>query len=132
VPTSLPALARRGVLLVIPGPPDLQLESTAVPADRYQPHAGASSVTFAEPPRLLPLLEQYSKARFKTDRYLSDGVRTGDVGWIVEIYGPGQDANIYAPCWGYEMEFMTSTGQTTALLGVRSHEVEPEESLAPE
>lgn len=111
---------------------DLKLESTAVPADRYQPHAVASSVTFAEPPRPSPLLEHYSKARLKTDRYLSDGVLTGDVGWIVEIYGPGQEASAYAPCWGYELEFMNSAGRTRALLGVRSDEVEPEEWAAPE
>jgi len=106
---------------------DLKLESKSVAAERYQLHAPASSIAFAEPVSPSPLLEQYTTARLLVNRYANEGVRAGDVGWVVEIYGPGADASIYAPCWGYELEFMDRTGHTIALFGVRGHEVESAE-----
>lgn len=59
-------------------------------------------------------LENYSRVVLLTDRYKAEGVSTGAVGYIIEIYEDG----------AYEVEFSDQEGITIALFAVQPDEVE--------
>ena len=59
-------------------------------------------------------LPNYSRVRLLTDRYTTDGVSKGDIGYIIEVY---DDLD-------YELEFSKEDGTTLAQLVVRQDEVE--------
>lgn len=59
----------------------------------------------------LPL---FSEVRLITDRYKDDGLKIGDLGVIVEVYGDE----------AYEVDFSDEQGITIACLAVQKDEVE--------
>lgn len=63
------------------------------------------------------MLPNYSRVRLLTDRYRSEGVSVGAIGFVIEIYG---DA-------AYEVEFSDEHGITIALITARPNEVELDE-----
>ena len=59
-------------------------------------------------------LPQFSPIRLVTDRYLSEGVGRGAIGFILEVYDDG-----------YEVEFSRPDGTTIAWFSVEPADVEP-------
>lgn len=57
--------------------------------------------------------ENYSRVVLQTDHYEDQGVKTGDIGTIIELYDDGE----------YEVEFSNNTGITIALIAVREDEI---------
>jgi Domain of unknown function (DUF4926) len=64
------------------------------------------------------MIEIYSRVRLLTDRFYSEGVALGDIGYVIETYPGGN----------YEVEFSRSDGTTIALVVAREDELvlEPE------
>ncbi len=60
------------------------------------------------------VLPIYSRVRLLTDKYQSEGVSTGAIGFIIEIYGDE----------AYEVEFSDKNGITIALIAIPQDEVE--------
>jgi hypothetical protein len=58
-------------------------------------------------------LENYSRVRLLTNKYRSEGVTEGFVGYIIEVYGDE----------AYEVEFSNENGITIAQLVVLQNEV---------
>jgi hypothetical protein len=59
-------------------------------------------------------LPQFSPVRLVTDRYLSEGVGRGAIGFILDVYDDG-----------YEVEFSRPDGTTIAWFAVEPADVEP-------
>jgi hypothetical protein len=59
-------------------------------------------------------LPEFSPVRLTTDRYLSQGVRRGDIGFILDVYDDG-----------YEVEFSRPDGTTIAWFAVKPDDIEP-------
>jgi len=57
---------------------------------------------------------QFSPLRLVTDRYLSEGVGQGAIGFILEVYDDG-----------YEVEFSRPDGTTIAWFSVEPGDIEP-------
>ena len=62
-------------------------------------------------------IPQYSRARVRTERFLDEGVRKGDLGWIIENYPDGV----------YEVEFSNAQGITVAQIVATDDDLEPAE-----
>lgn len=61
-------------------------------------------------------LQLYSKVRLCSNRFMEEGVREGDIGYIIEVYAEGH----------YEVEFSNpKTGCTIALIVAQEKELEP-------
>lgn len=61
------------------------------------------------------MIKQYSRVKLTTDNYIVEGVKNGDIGYIIEIY---EEIN-------YEVEFSDpSTGITIAQVVVKENEIE--------
>lgn len=60
------------------------------------------------------MLSNYSRVRLLTDRFSTDGLKVGDVGYIIEVYE--EDA--------YEVEFSDREGITVAQIVVHGSELE--------
>ena len=60
-------------------------------------------------------LTNYSRVRITTDKYARQGVRAGDLGYIIEAYQAA-----------FEVEFSRKDGTTIAILTVAHDEVEPD------
>jgi len=58
--------------------------------------------------------ENYSRIRVKTDRLGHEGIRSGDIGYIIEVY---EDGN-------YEVEFSDENGVTILLTVLAEYEFE--------
>lgn len=56
-------------------------------------------------------IPNYSQVKLLSDRYLSEGVKAGAIGYIIEVYLDG-----------YEVEFSDNDGTTIALLALTSNE----------
>jgi hypothetical protein len=50
------------------------------------------------------VFQQYCRVKLLTDRFASEGVKSGDVGFVIEVYENGD----------YEVEFSDAGGATTA------------------
>jgi hypothetical protein len=59
-------------------------------------------------------LKQFQKVRLKTDKYISDGIKKGDIGVILEDYD-GEN---------YEVEFSDKNGITIALFAFPEEDIE--------
>jgi len=64
------------------------------------------------------MIAEHAMIVLNTDRP-SDGLRAGDVGAVVHVYGDGN---------AYEVEFVDGNGSTIALLTLSADEVRPIES----
>ena len=62
-------------------------------------------------------LQQYSRVRVRTERFSSDGVRKGDLGFIIEVYPDG----------AYEVEFTDPQGITVAQVVATDDDLESAE-----
>ena len=56
----------------------------------------------------------YQRVRLMTDKYVSDGIKKGDIGVILEDYGGNN----------YEVEFFDDNGITIALFAFPQNELE--------
>jgi len=59
-------------------------------------------------------LEPYSCVRLRTDRFVEEGAKTGDVGFVIEVYPDGN----------YEVEFSDANGITYAQLVAGAEDLE--------
>jgi hypothetical protein len=59
-------------------------------------------------------LPEFSPVRLTTDRYVSEGVGRGAIGFILDVYDDG-----------YEVEFSRPDGTTIAWFAVKPEDVEP-------
>ena len=59
-------------------------------------------------------LKQYERVRLRTDRFVSDGAKKGDVGFVIEIY---PDGNV-------EVEFSNADGVSYAQLVATPEDLE--------
>ncbi len=64
------------------------------------------------------VLPNYSQVRLLTDQYIKEGVKAGDIGYIIEIYD--EKTNYTA----YEVEFSRRDGTTIAMIILRREEIE--------
>jgi hypothetical protein len=55
----------------------------------------------------------YSRVKLLTDKYINEGVSSGSVGYVIEVYDNG-----------YELEFSDKNGVTIALFSVAPDEIE--------
>lgn len=60
------------------------------------------------------MLENYSRVRLLTDRFISEGLRYGTMGYVIEVYGDGN----------YEVEFSDAKGISVAQIVVQEAELE--------
>lgn len=60
-------------------------------------------------------LDNYSRVRITTDRCAAEGVRAGDIGYIIEVYQAAVD-----------VEFSRKEGTTIAIVTLAHDEVEPD------
>jgi hypothetical protein len=67
------------------------------------------------------MLANYSRVRLVTDRFRSEGLDYGAVGYIIEVYGDG----------AYEVEFSDNSGITIAQIVARAGELELWEPTPP-
>lgn len=63
------------------------------------------------------MLMQYSRVKLKTDKFQSEGISLGDIGYIIEDY---EDGN-------YEVEFSNPEGITIAQIVVSLKDLESAE-----
>mgnify|MGYP000666248262 CR=1 FL=1 len=61
------------------------------------------------------MLENYSRISLLTNRYKSENLPKGSIGYIIETYDDG----------AYEVEFSDLNGITIGLLAVRESEIQP-------
>ena len=67
-------------------------------------------------------LYQYCRVKLVTDKYTTEGVRKGTIGYIIEVYGKES--------FEYEVEFSdSSTGETIAQVVVTEEDIEIAEKL---
>ena len=59
----------------------------------------------------------YDRVKLLTDKYLSENVKTGSIGYIVEDYGDGN----------YEVEFSDPNGNTVAIFAIPKADLEIDE-----
>ena len=59
-------------------------------------------------------MKQFQKVRLKTDKYINDGIKKGDIGVILEDYD-GKN---------YEVEFSDKKGITIALFAFPEEDIE--------
>lgn len=59
------------------------------------------------------IIKNYSRVTLLTDGYVDEGVRSGSIGYVIEIY-PGDK---------YEVEFSRGDGITIAQIVVSGHEI---------
>jgi hypothetical protein len=62
-------------------------------------------------------IPNYSAIKLLTDKYVSEGVSKGAIGYVIEVYADG-----------YEVEFSDDSGITIALFSVKENEIEAAES----
>ncbi len=62
-------------------------------------------------------LQQYSRVRVRTERFSNEGVRKGDLGFIIEAYPDG----------AYEVEFCDPQGITVAQIVATDDDLESAE-----
>lgn len=71
------------------------------------------------------MIANYSRVRLLTDKYLTEGAHTGDLGYVIETYPDG----------AYEVEFSDSSGISFAQIVANEEELcldEPELQHVPE
>ena len=59
-------------------------------------------------------MKQFQKVRLITDKYINDGIKKGDEGFILEVY----DEN------NFEVEFSDSNGITIVLCSFKKEDIE--------
>lgn len=65
-------------------------------------------------------LPEFSAVRLRSDRFASEGVHAGAVGFILDVYGDG-----------YDVEFSRPDGTTIALLFLEPEDIEPAPEIMP-
>jgi len=63
------------------------------------------------------MITNYSRVKLLTDKFQSEGVKSGDIGYVIEVYG---DHN-------YEVEFSNDHGITIAQIVAHENELEVNE-----
>lgn len=63
------------------------------------------------------LLQNYTRVRLLTDKYVAEGAQQGALGYIIEVYDDG----------GYEVEFSHADGTTYALIVARVEDLAVDE-----
>lgn len=63
-------------------------------------------------------LKNYSTVMLLTDRFIEEGVKTGDIGTIIEVYNNGE---------AYEVDFSDEKGITIAQIVVQENELKLQE-----
>ena len=58
-------------------------------------------------------IKNYSKVTLLTDRYVDEGVQSGSIGYVIEVYQGDK----------YEVEFSGGDGITIAQIVVSGHEI---------
>ena len=61
------------------------------------------------------MYDNYIQVRLLTDRFVSEGVKYGDIGCIIEVYNEN----------AYEVEFSEKNGITIAMIVAHKDELEP-------
>lgn len=59
-------------------------------------------------------LKNYSRVMLLTDRFTEEGIKTGDIGTIIEVYNDGE---------AYEVDFSDEKGITIAQVVLREDEM---------
>ena len=67
------------------------------------------------------MLENYSRVRLQTEKYVALGASIFDVGYIIETYPNGD----------YEVEFSDTSGKTTAQIVAREEELQLADEVHP-
>ncbi len=63
------------------------------------------------------MLENYARVRLQTNKYQTEGVSIGDLGYVIEVYPDG----------GYEVEFSDESGITFAQIVAQEGELRRDE-----
>jgi hypothetical protein len=59
-------------------------------------------------------MQQFQRVKLLTNKYNSEGIRVGDIGYILEVYGDGY----------YEVEFSDINGETICIFAFPETELE--------